>query len=304
MKRFLGAFLLFLMATTAGLVFVFQNLKPVSSETSTRNFVINPGDSSRTIAVRLEKNGFIRNRYLFILIARQLQLNKNLQAGLFRLSPSLSTREVVVKLAQGGSQDYWLKILDGQRVEEITPEFDPSLEGYLFPDSYLIPNDYQIDQIQKIISDNFNKKFSAARVDATVNLTDNNAVILASIIEREARTLESKQKVAGVLLNRLKINMALQVDASAQYARDSLIKPQKYWAPLASADVRIKSAYNTYLSPGLPPGPICNPGYDSLYAAFHPIDSDYLYYITGNDNKMHFASTLDEHNQNIAKYLK
>jgi len=96
----------------------------------------------------------------------------------------------------------------------------------------------------------------------------------------------------------------LQVDASVQYARDTKTKPKEYWQPVAKSDLSIVSPFNTYKNPGLPPAPICSPGYNSIYAAFHPISSNYLYYITGNDNLMHYATTLDEHNANIAKYLK
>jgi len=116
--------------------------------------------------------------------------------------------------------------------------------------------------------------------------------------------LPSKQLVSGVLHNRLNINMALQLDATAQFARDTINHPGKYWLPASTETLDITSAYNTYHQPGLPPGPICNPGYDSIYAALHPTSSDYLYYITGQDNQMHYAKTLDKHNQNITDFLK
>jgi UPF0755 protein len=98
--------------------------------------------------------------------------------------------------------------------------------------------------------------------------------------------------------------MPIQSDVTVQYARDSKRKPVKYWEDLAAADISIISPFNTYKNRGLPPSPICNPGYDSIYAAFHPTESDYIYYLTGNDNQMHYATTLEEHNTNIAKYLK
>jgi UPF0755 protein len=135
-------------------------------------------------------------------------------------------------------------------------------------------------------------------------MTDNQILTLASIIEREARTLKVKQGVAGVLINRLNANMPFQSDVTVQYARDSKTKPTDYWKDLDSSDISIISPYNTYKNTGLPPAPICNPGYDSIYAAFHPTQSDYLYYLTGNDNQMHYATTLEEHDSNIDKYLK
>jgi UPF0755 protein len=234
-------------------------------------------------------------------------LDGKLQAGLFKLAPSLTTPEIIAKLSKGGSQDYWFKVIEGQRTAELSIKFDSALEGYIFPDSYLIPQDYQAPQIYTdIIKKNFDQKFAGAKTGATnTQLTDDQIVILASILEREARTLPSKQMVAGILLNRLKIGMALQLDTTVEYARDSqLPHPATYWQPATSTDTHIISLYNTYLHPGLPPGPICNPGADSLYAAFHPTSSDYLYYLTGNDNQMHYALTLKDHNSNIAKYLK
>jgi UPF0755 protein len=100
--------------------------------------------------------------------------------------------------------------------------------------------------------------------------------------------------------------MALQIDATVLYVRDSQTRNiTNYWKlPITKSDISLVSPYNTYKNANLPPSPICNPGYNSLYAAFHPIESDYIYYITGNDNQMHYAKTLDEHNTNIAKYLK
>lgn len=287
------------------LYLIYRLTLPVSSDQKLDDFVVNQGDGISLIASRLQSNGLIKNRLIFVLYAKILKLNRRLQAGTFKLSPAFSTPQIVKKLSQGGSNDYWLKIIDGTRTEEIIPVFPKSQEGYLFPDSYLIPSDFSIDQILKIIAKNFNSKFSRAKAGiSNYQLDDHRVVILASLLEREGRTLETKQKIAGILLNRLNINMALQVDATVQYARDSLRRPKEYWLPLAKTDLKIKSPYNTYLNPGLPPGPICNPGFDSLYAVFHPIVSDYLYYITDDHGQIHFARTLDEHNQNIANYLK
>lgn len=278
---------------------------PVTAVSSSQNFVINPGDGADLISTRLWQNGIIRNKYVFLIIARLSKQNGNLRAGLFKLSPSMTPQEIIKELTTGGNHDYWLKIIEGQRIEEIGDQFQKDQEGYIFPDSYLIPEDYTPANIYSLISKNFAKQFSQAKEGATnLKLDDQQAVILASLLEREARSLISKQNVAGILLNRLDINMALQLDATVQYARDTIKNPTKYWLPITKNDLAIDSKYNTYIHPGLPPTPICNPGYDSLYAVFHPIVSDNFFYITGNDNQMHYAKTLDEHNANIAKYLK
>lgn len=307
MKKILGIFLgiVLLLAAVSGFLFWYYQL-PVSPDTTVRSFVINQGESVNTIAQRLADNNLIRNQYVFMIVAREFGLSRQLRAGGFKLSASESTSEIINVLAKGGSTDYWLKIIEGQRILQLPVRFDDSLEGYIYPDSYLIPQDYQPPQIYSdIIKKNFDTKFTQAKVDVTnTQMSDVDIVTLASILEREARTLPSKQMVAGILLNRLKIGMALQLDTTVEYARDSrLPHPQTYWQPASAADVHLISPYNTYLNPGLPPGPICNPGSDSLYAAFHPTPSDYLYYLTGNDNQMHYAVTLKDHNANISKYL-
>lgn len=295
------------------------NSKPVSTDKKTTMLVVNTGDSLVRISQKLKSSSLIRNQLSFLFYAHNLGLNKKIQSGTFRLSPSLSTKDIITKLSKGGVSDYWLKIIGGTRLEEIALLFPSNApftqkdfitqsrlkEGYLFPDSYLIPQYFTIDQILEVIQKNFNQKFTEAKDGATnQKLTDQEILIFASIIEREARTLKSKQEIAGVLLNRLQIGMPLQSDATVQYARDSKTNPINYWEHLNSSDLSIISPFNTYKNKGLPPGPICNPGYNSLYAAFHPVESDYLYYITGSDNQMHYAKTLDDHNSNIAKYLK
>ncbi|MBU1129995.1 endolytic transglycosylase MltG, partial [Patescibacteria group bacterium] len=227
---------------------------------------------------------------------------------------------IIYKLSSGGSNDYWIKLTEGWRNEEIVNYFqqknifDPKYiliqdklrQGYIFPDSYLVPLETSTDQFLQIVSINFSKKLKQASENSTSELSTEENVILASLLEREAKTLKSKQEIAGILLNRLSINMALQVDATVQYARDSNPpKPEEYWKPITKTDLRIiDSPYNTYKYPNLPTSPICNPGYDSLYASFHPIKSNYLYYITGRDGNMYYAETLEQHNTNIAKYLK
>lgn len=288
------------------LVFVVSQSGPVVNDTQEKQFTVSQGDGIISIATRLENNKLVNNRYIFLYYAYRLGLYSKLQAGTFKISPSLSSVEVALKLSKTGTQDYWLKIIDGQRIEEITPLFPATYEGYLFPDSYLIPQKYTNSQILEVIDSHFKSKFAEAKQNATnTKMSDSEIITLASILEREGRTLDTKQKIAGILLNRLNIGMALQIDATVQYARDSRPPaPKTYWLPVSKKDLSIDSTFNTYKYPGLPPSPICNPGYNSIYAAFHPIASDYLYYITDNNGNIHFSETLDEHNANISKYLR
>jgi len=315
-------FLLFLslvfLAVLVVFAFLYLNNRPVSSDTSSKVFTVKSGDGIKQTAQNLEDKKFIRNKYVFLFYSYKLSLNKKIQAGNFKLSSNLTTKELVTKLSKGGVTDYWLKIIDGTRVEELTNSFPTnlsftgkdfvakakSLQGYIYPDSYLVPQYFTIDQILTTIQTNFDQKFAKAKVGATnTKLTDKQIVVLASIIEREARTLKVKQGVAGVLMNRLNINMPFQSDVTVQFARDSKNNPTDYWKDLDAADISIVSPFNTYKNPGLPPSPLCNPGYDSLYAAFHPTESDYLYYLTGTDNQMHYAITFEQHKSNIKNYL-
>ena len=126
-------------------------------------------------------------------------------------------------------------------------------------------------------------------------------IILASIIEREAKDgLEERRTIAGILMNRYRQGMALQADATVQY---DLGDQNNWWPTLTQEDYKLDSPSNTYARPGLPPGPISNPGIDSLKAAFNPKDTDFLYYIHAPDGKVYYAKTLEEHNDNIARYL-
>lgn len=320
MKKFFTVlFLIFVGSLLSLFIFVKTNITPVSTDNKNKIFIVNDGDGIQSISQNLYKNGFIKNKTAFIIYTLATKQNKKLQSGTFRLSTSLSVPEIIKKLSSGGVSDYWLKIIDGSRIEEIASLFPTGLlfnsqdfliktktkEGYLFPDSYLIPSYYNLDETLQVIDKNFSQKITKAKESSTSSLISEDNIILASLLEREGKTLESKQIIAGIIINRLNKGMPLQIDATVQYARDSLSKKiPNYWQPINKDDLKIDSPFNTYKNQGLPPRPICNPGYNSIYAAFHPTKSDYFYYITGNDNKMHYAVTLDEHNSNVAKYLK
>ena len=319
-KNITAFFGLIILSGFVVLGFIYLNNQPVSTSDSVKIFTVKSGEGVKSIAQKLEDSKLIKNKYVFLFYSYRLSLAQKIQAGNFKISPNLTTKEIAVKLTKSGVTDYWLKVLDGTRVEELQNSFpsnisftsadfiskSKSLQGYIFPDSYLIPEYYTIDQILALIKTRFDQKFSQAKEGSTTQLSDSNAVVLASLLEREGRSLESKQMISGIIANRLSIDMPLQIDATVQYARDSQTKNiTEYWTPVTSAQIKsIESSYNTYKNTGLPPRPICNPGYNSLYAAFHPTKSDYLYYITGNDGKMYYAKTLDEHNSNVAKYLR
>lgn len=171
-------------------------------------------------------------------------------------------------------------------------------EGYVFPDTYLFLASSDVATIVQTMRANFTAKI--APLTEGVNASGHSLsdiITLASLVEREARSVENKRIVAGVLWNRLRLGMPLQVDAvfGYIYGRDT-------YSP-SFADLKIDSPYNTYTHKGLPPGPISNPGIESIDAAVNPTRTDYLYYLTGKDNLMHYATTYAQHQANQKKYL-
>jgi UPF0755 protein len=177
----------------------------------------------------------------------------------------------------------------------------------MFPDTYLIPRDATASAVVDIFTENFNKKVTAAmREDAKkTGLTFGETITLASIIEREGKTEKDRPVIAGILLNRINENMALQVDATLQYALGYQPFEKSWWKKeLTEEDKKINSPYNTYASPGLPPGPISNPGLAAIKAAIYPSRTDYLYYIHDKTGAAHYAKTIEDHNANVRRYLQ
>jgi len=173
------------------------------------------------------------------------------------------------------------------------------LEGYIFPDTYLFKFDADLEDILQKIFDNFSIKLSdTMRADiAQQNKTIYEVVTIASILEREFQTVEDKKIGSGIIQNRLDIGMALQMDSTVNYATG------KNLPGVTSTDLEVDSLYNTYKYSGLPPGPISNPGLDSLVAAIYPEETDYLYFLHDAEGKTYFAKTFSEHAVNKQKYL-
>ena len=318
MKKISIAFLTLILAAIFSFLTFLRLSSSVSNQDSHQAFVINKGDGFNLIANRLKQSGFIKNETVFKINAYLLGLHSKLRAGTFNLSSNMNNADIIRLLTRGGSIDNWIQLLEGWRNEEIAAYLDENSfysgksflfltegkQGYIFPDTYSIPKDKDVQFFIDKTLTNFDQKYQQASQGITADLNQTQIITLASLLEREANNLEAQKMVSGIIYNRLSINMPLQIDATVQYALDSLNKPQKYWQPISKADLVINHPYNTYQNPGLPPGPICNPGYNAIVAALNPIDSDFLYYITGTDGQMYYAKTLDEHNQNITKYLR
>ncbi len=285
------------------------------TDTAKKQFIITPEENVRDIANQLKNQGLIKDPIIFFLTIKQLGLEGKIQAGNFQLSPSMTEDQIAQALTHG-TTDIWVTIPEGKRATEIAEilqekisTYDPSWkdtlateEGYLFPDTYLFPANATIDQIIEIMKNNFMTKYHQATINQTANLSEHDIVTLASIIEREGKSPEDMKLVASVLENRLHIGMALQADATIQYAIGYTPAKKTWWPQVTGTDLDIPSAYNTYRNPGLPPTPISNPGLHALTAAATPANTDYLYYFTDGKGITHFAKTLDEQNANIAKF--
>jgi len=290
------SFLAFLIAG-----FYFYTLsKPVSSVTEYRSFEIVKGQSVRSVASSLKSAGLIKSPLYFRYIVRQKNLT--IQAGIFQISTSSALREIANTLTKGVTPDVKLTIPEGFRSEQIAEtagipikEFlvaAKGLEGQLFPDTYFIKKGITAPEIVAIMHDNFIKK---------TGTVDKSTLILASLVERETKGDSEKPIVAGILKKRLATGWALELDATVQYF---LGKPGNWWANTTLLDRKIASPYNTYLHTGLPPSPIGNPGLSSIKAVQNAVDSPYWFYLHDREGNIRYGSTLEEHNQNIARYIR
>lgn len=298
-------------------VFWWQNgISPVNpGSKNSVIFVVEKGDGVREISNRLKAKSLIKSPIAFFLMVKKLGLDKKIEAGDFRLNQSMTAQTIAENLTHG-TLDIWITIPEGKRATEIAeilkekiPTYNSSWEnilisneGYLFPDTYLIPKDADIGMIVKQMRGTFDQKLATVNTNNS-KLTKQQIVILASLIEREAITDNEKSTIAGILTNRLDAGIALQVDATIQYAKGQNSLNKKWWEPVTLEEYRsISSNYNTYLIQGLPPGPISNPGLEALRAAANPEDTDYLFYLHDKNRQIRYAKTLNEHNANIEKY--
>lgn len=233
--------------------------------------------------------------YLFSAPENVLTVAYRLSTGAYDLSPvrvtfpeGVTVRDIAKKITEA------LPLVSAQEIISL----GKSQEGYLFPDTYFFPLDATAASILDAMRKNFSTKTTSLVSDIEASghsVAD--ILTMASLVEKEARTDVDRRIVAGVLWNRLALRMPLQVDAVFGYIFD-----RDTYSP-SLEDLKVDSPYNTYINPGLPPGPICNPGIKSIQAAINPTKTNYLYYLTGKDGLMHYAKTYAEHQANRRTYL-
>ncbi len=309
---------------------------PASDDPTPILFTVTPGETAVTIATRLERAGLIRDAVLFRLLVRYRGVDGQLEAGDYQLRPNMSLEEIVNALQSGRPSETTITIPEGWRAEEIAETLEErgpveaeeflrtvregefeydflsdrpegiSLEGYLFPDTYGVPPDFEAAQIIDMMLANFARRFTAEmRQEVTRRgMSIHEVLTVASLVEREARIPEERPIIASIYLNRLETGWLLESDATAQYALGYQEGTGQWWKSPVSLDemIQIHSPYNTYLYPGLPPGPICNPGLASIQAVINPAETNYLFLYHKGDGSHAFAETYEEHLENQRRY--
>lgn len=312
------------------LVSYFTLFAPRDYRSTTYLYSIPTGVSISQIIGSLVEQGYLRSE-LGGKIAFRLTGASVVKSGTYNISPRMNAWQIASVVKNGETAGARVTVPEGYTIEQIAerlqslgildsrefteglatvdlsaydfippqnPKVKNRLEGYLFPDTYDFYRGMPATEIVTRLLKNFDARTS--QIQAGVKPQDLDLaelVTLASLVEKEARTDADRKLIAGVLLNRITSGMRLDVDASVRFITNNWTKP------ITKADLESDSPYNTRRFAGLPPGPICNPGLAALEAVVSPTASDYLYYLTDSDGVTHYAKTLEEHNQNKAKYL-
>ncbi len=335
-KKILLSILLLLIIFVVLSVYIYRSTKnflntPYKSEKVDVVVRIKKGMSDNDIARVIYEKGLISSERRFYYFLRFLHKNKGLdvKAGEYQLSPNMTPWQIAEKMIKREVIRYKVTIPEGLRYEEVArilesegivvaDEFiaickdrvflsnlgidGETCEGYLLPDTYLFEKGFSSKEIFKIINDEFKKRLSAGYIEKAkeIGLTLYQVLIIASMVEKEARLDEERPIIASVIHNRLKKGIGLYIDATVIYG---LIRERGgFNGDLTSWDLKTYTRYNTYLIKGLPPTPICNPGIKSINAVLIPAKTNYLYYVSKNDGSHHFCENLECHNKAVYKY--
>ena len=330
MKRAGRALTLFVLLVLGAAAFLAAVLawdwhRPYSAGAGERLVTVPRGMRAGQVLDLLVEQGVVRNRISLKLAFALYGRPRGLRAGTYRFDRPLTPLQVIDKLNRGEVVYAKVTIPEGLRREEVARllaeaglgkeaafrrvvgrgalvrDLDPqaaTLEGYLFPDTYLIDPGRSEEQVVEALLKNLRQWWEAHGQEAG-GRSLRQVVTLASLVEKETGEPTERGLVAGVFMNRLRLGMPLQTDPSIIYAQ---VEAGVYRGTLTREDWLYPSPYNTYLHPGLPPGPICSPGRAALDAALRPTPSPYLYFVARSDGTHAFSRTLAEHNDAVAKY--
>lgn len=293
-----------------------------------KQVLIPKGSTFHEVVRVLNEEGLLRSPTRFYLMARVLGISGRVKAGEYELNTSMMPPVILHKLVTGDVVKYRVTIPEGYTIRQIAVRLEEggiidgqeeffhgafssdfaarvgiageSVEGYLFPDTYLFSKGIAPAEVIKTMVENFKRIYvpDFSRRAAELGMTDHEVVTLASIIEKETGVSDERPLISAVFHNRLKRGIPLCSDPTVIYGIEG------FDGNLKKRDMAKRTPYNTYLIRGLPPGPIANPGRSSLVAALYPASVPYLYFVSRNDGSHHFSATLREHNEAVWRYQK
>jgi UPF0755 protein len=321
-----GGTLLIIGILTYGLIYA---VTPPAGQASSKTVTLEKGLAFQQIALILEREGVITGAMRFVLLGRLLNAGHQVKAGEYCFDLPMSPWRVLRKITRGHVKTYRITIPEGYTLVQIANLLDShgivakedflreisspellsryhidvqgsNLEGYLFPDTYAWSKGSDPAAVIQFFLRRFRQVYTPemAQKARSLGLSEREALTIASIVEREASDPRERPLVSAVIHNRLKKKIRLQSDPTVIYGIPD------FNGNLTRDDLRRYTRYNTYLIPGLPPGPICNPGLSSIQAALSPAPIDYLYFVSKNDGTHHFSVTLEEHDKAVDKYQR
>jgi UPF0755 protein len=288
-------------------------------------FEIKRGSTFRQVVNDLGERGLVRDRWVVHVLGRVTGLDRKIKAGYYPLWGTMNPWQIFNAIRQGKIIEYEITVVPGDSLTEIGEKFSsktgidpaefqkiskdrelldaldvdaPSLEGYLFPDTYRFPKGLEVKEVLTMMVDKLREKYDDELTLLTLEMgiSEREVLTMASIVEKEAATDEERPVIAAVYFNRLKRNMPLQADPTAIYG----IKGSK--EKITKSDLLRHTPYNTYIIKGLPPGPIASPGLKSISATLNPADVPYIYFVSNNDGTHNFSVTLEEHAEAVKVY--
>lgn len=315
----IGIIFIFLLYTVAELIIPLPyGNKPVE-------FEVKKGQTLREVVTSLYKAGMIRDKTIFLILGRLTGLDRKVRAGYYTFWGNMTPLQILEAIMKGKIIEYEITIVPGDSLFEISEklsalgiigrdEFErlsrdknilqrldidaPSIEGYLFPDTYRFPKGVGAVEVIQIMVEHMRDKFNEDMLARAyeIGMSENEVLTLASIIEKEAIVDDERPIISAVYHNRLKKNMPLQADPTSIYG----IKGSG--EPITKRDLLRKTPYNTYVIKGLPPGPIASPGLKSIMAALYPENVPYLYFVSNNDGTHTFSVSLEDHSRAVKVY--
>ncbi|MCP5047100.1 MAG: endolytic transglycosylase MltG [bacterium] len=290
---------------------------------------IKKGSSVSVIARTLHNSRVISSYSYFRIYYRLFFNDTHFKTGEYRFDRPMTMKEVIEKLYQGKVVLHKITVREGLIIKEVAQLLSkyhgmdaedfinhagsshsiqsidpkaPDLEGYLYPDTYMVHKGITAEEMVDLMVEKFKENFTHSMKwrAQELNLSIREILTLASLIEKETSAREERFLISSVFHNRLRIGMAMGCDPTIIYAlkRDNVYRGKLGWAEL-----KYDSPYNTRLYRGLPPGPICNPGYASIEAALYPENTKYLYFVAKNSKSHYFSESLNEHNRAVRKYI-